>query len=347
MSITVSFWGNFENKAVSEYTITNKNGVEVGIINYGGAISKILTPDKNGIKKNITTGFETLEGYLQKENPYFGALIGRYSNRICNGRFVLNNITYNLATNNDTNTLHGGEKGFDKVYWIIEKLSSDNGVKLKYFSKDGEEGFPGNLHIEVVYTLTEDNMLTIEYKAITDKATPINLTNHAYFNLSEKKEDSIFNHELIINADNYIPVNDKSIPIGIIKSVKNGPMDFTTAKLIGKDIDKVKGGYDHCWVLNKSNKMLEKAATLYHPESQRIVEVFTTEPGIQFYTGNFLDGKLTNTKNGLKYCKHNALCLEAQHFPDSPNQSNFPNTILNPSETYLQTTVYKFSINQT
>jgi aldose 1-epimerase len=344
MNITESFWGNFENKTVTEYTITSNNGMEVGIINYGGAITKIITPDRDGNSANVTTGFETLEGYLQKENPFFGALIGRYSNRIENATFTLDEIKYTLATNNNGNTLHGGNIGYDKVYWTIEKLSTNNGLKLTYKSKDGEEGFPGNMDIEVVYTLTEDNIFTIQYKATTDKATPINLTSHPYFNLSGEKETTILNHELIIDAYKYIPVDDVSIPTGSINDVKNGPMDFKIVKLIGKDIDKVKLGYDHNWVLNKTNKVFEKVATLYHPTSGRLMEVFTTEPGLQFYTGNFLDGTLANTKNGVKYHKHAALCLEAQHFPNSPNQPNFPTTILRPHETYMQTTAYKFSV---
>jgi aldose 1-epimerase len=344
MSIKESFWGNFENKPVTEYIITSNNGMEVGIINYGGAITKIITPDRDGNSANVTTGFETLEGYLQKENPFFGALIGRYGNRIANATFTLDEIEYTLTTNNNGNTLHGGNVGYDKVYWTIEKLSSNDGLKLHYKSKDGEEGFPGNVDIEIVYTLSEDNMLIIQYKATTDKATPINLTSHAYFNLSGQKEPTILNHELMIDADQYIPVDDVSIPKGNIDCVKGGYMDFTTAKLIGKDIDKVKPGYDHNWVLNKTNKVFEKVATLYHPTSGRLMEVFTTEPGLQFYTGNFLDGTLTDTIKGVKYYKHAALCLETQHFPDSPNQPNFPTTILRPHETYTQTTAYKFSV---
>ncbi len=344
MRISEKLWGNSENMQVTEYSITNTNGMEVSIINYGGAITKIMTPDRDNKFANITTGFETLEGYLQKENPYFGAIIGRYGNRIANATFTLDGITYNLAKNNNGNSLHGGNMGYDKVYWAIEKLSTNNGLKLTYKSKDGEEGFPGNIDIEVVYTLTEDDMLTIQYTATTDKATPINLTNHAYFNLSGEKEATILNHELIIDADKYIPVNNVSIPTGNIESVKNGSMDFTTAKLIGKDIDKVNDGYDHNWVLNKNTDALELAATLYNAASGRLMEVYTTEPGLQFYTGNFLDGTLTNTTNERKYCKHAALCLEAQHFPDSPNQPNFPNTILKPDEIYTQTTAYKFSV---
>ncbi len=344
MSITEKLFGNFEGKAVNEYTLTNANGMEVGIINYGGAITKIITADKDGNKADVIIGFESLDGFLQKGVPYFGALIGRYGNRISDATFTIDGTKYTLEGNNNGNSLHGGNKGYDKVYWTIEKLATNNALKLNYKSKDGEEGFPGNLDIEVTYTLTEDDMLIIAYEATTDKATPVNLTSHAYFNLSGEKESTILNHQLMINANKYTPVDSASIPTGKIDCVKNGPMDFTTPKFIGKDIDTVNVGYDHNWVLNKTNKALEKAATLYHQVSGRLMEVFTTEPGLQFYSGNFLDGTLTNTKNEIKYFKHAALCLEAQHFPDSPNQHSFPNTILKPNETYTQTTAYKFSV---
>jgi aldose 1-epimerase len=343
MGITEKAFGNFEGKPVKEYTLTNANGMEVGIINYGGTITKIITADKDDNKANVVTGFESLDGFLQKGVPYFGALIGRYGNRIANAIFTLDGAKYTLAGNNNGNSLHGGNKGYDKVYWTIEKLAGDSSLKLNYLSKDGEEGFPGNLNIEVIYTLSADNTLTIQYKATSDKATPVNLTSHAYFNLSGGKDSTILAHELMIKADKYTPVNDKLIPTGKLDSVKGGAMDFTTSKLIGKDIDKVIGGYDHNWVLNKNGTTLEMVAELYHPASGRKMQVFTTEPGLQFYSGNFLDGRLTNTKGGIKYIKHGALCLEAQHFPDSPNQPSFPSTILKPGETYTQTTAYKFS----
>jgi aldose 1-epimerase len=343
MGITEKAFGNFEGKAVKEYTLTNANGMQVGIINYGGTITKIITADKHGNNADVVTGFEYLDGFLQKGVPYFGALIGRYGNRIANSTFNLDGKTYTLAANNNGNNLHGGNKGYDKVYWTIEKLAGDSSLKLNYLSKDGEEGFPGNLNIVVVYTLSADNMLTIQYKATTDKATPVNLTSHAYFNLSGGKDTTILAHELMINGDNYTPVNEQLIPTGKLDSVKGGAMDFTASKLIGKDINKVAGGYDHNWVLNKNGKTLEMVAKLYHPASGRQMEVFTTEPGLQFYSGNFLDGTLTNTKGDIKYIKHGALCLEAQHFPDSPNQPSFPSTILKSGETYTQTTAYKFS----
>jgi aldose 1-epimerase len=340
--ITEKPFGTFEQKPVTEYTITNAKGMQVSVINYGGTVTKLITPDKNGVMGDVVTGFESLDGFLQKGVPYFGALIGRYGNRIAKGKFTLDGKTYTLAGNNGGNSLHGGNKGYDKVYWNIEK-AGDSSLKLTYLSKDGEEGYPGNLNIGVIYTLTADNSLKIEYTATTDKATPVNLTNHAYFNLSAGKDSTILNHVLELNADKYTPVTDDLIPTGKIVDVKGGPMDFTTAKAIGKDIASVKGGYDHNWVLNKNGTALEKVAGLYEPNSGRYMEVWTTEPGIQFYSGNFLDGTLTNTKNGMKYVKHGALCLETQHYPDSPNQPSFPNTILKPGETYKQTTVYKFS----
>ena len=340
--ISEKAFGTFEDKAVTEYTITNSHGMQVSVINYGGAITRLITPDKQGTMGDVVTGFESLDGFLQKGVPYFGALIGRYGNRIAHAKFTLDGKTYTLPANNNGNSLHGGDKGFDKVYWNIEK-QGDSSLKLNYKSKDGEQGYPGNLDIQVVYTLTADNALKIDYTATTDKATPVNLTNHAYYNLSAGKDSTILNHELMLNADRYTPVNDSLIPTGKIEPVKGGPMDFTTAKKIGKEIAAVKGGYDHNWVLNKTGNSLDKAATLYEPVSGRYMEVWTTQPGIQFYSGNFLDGKLTKTKNGQPYIKHAALCLETQHFPDSPNEPSFPSTILKPGETYNQTTIYKFS----
>ena len=341
--ITEHSFGNFENQPVKKYTITNDSGMQVSILNYGGTVTDIITPDKEGNKGNVVLGFDSLSGYLQKGNPYFGALIGRYGNRIANARFTLDGKTYHLAANNNGNSLHGGIKGFDKVIWNAEK-SGDSSLVLTYLSKDGEEGYPGNLNVKVVYTLTSNNGLKIDYTATTDKATPLNLTNHSYFNLSGGKDSTILNHEVMIDADKYTEVNDKLIPTGKLPDVKNTPMDFTTEKTVGKDIEQVKGGFDHNWVLNKKGNDIEKAATVYDPSSGRMMEVWTTQPGIQFYTGNFLDGSLTNTYNGVKYIKHAALCLETQHFPDSPNQPSFPNTILKPGETFHQTTIYQFSV---
>jgi aldose 1-epimerase len=344
MGITEKSFGSFNNEAVTEYTLTNANGMQVSILNYGGTLTKILTKDKDGKFGDVILGFDSIAGYTQKGNPFFGALIGRYGNRIAKGHFTLDGATYTLAQNNNGQSLHGGLKGYDKVMWKAEKQAGDSSLKLSYLSKDGEEGYPGNLSVEVIYTLTADNALKIEYAATTDKATPVNLTNHAYFNLSAGKDSTILDHELMLKADKFTEVDSVLIPTGKLPAVKGTPMDFTTAKKIGKEIDSVKGGYDHNWVLNKTGNALESIATLYHAGSGRLMEVFTTEPGVQFYSGNFLDGTLTNTKGGQKYVQHAALCLETQHFPDSPNQPTFPTTILKPGEKYSHTSLYKFSV---
>jgi aldose 1-epimerase len=342
VGITERPFGSFQDQAITEYTITNKKGMQLSIINYGGTITKLIVPDKNGKMGDVVLGYDSLSGYTQRANPYFGALIGRYGNRIGKATFTLDGKTYNLDKNDGPNSLHGGFKGYDKVVWTAEK-QGDNSLKLTYHSKDGEGGYPGNLDVTVIYTLTEDNSVKIDYTATTDKATPVNLTNHAYYNLSAGTDSTILSNEIQINADKYTPVDAGLIPTGQIADVKGTPFDFTTSKQIGKDIAQVKGGYDHNWVLNKQGSSLEKVVTLYHPASGRVMEVYTTEPGIQFYTGNFLNGRLANTKGAAKYVQHAALCLETQHFPDSPNHPNFPNTILKPGETYKTTTVYKFS----
>lgn len=344
ISITEKPFGNFEGSPVTEYTLTNANGMQASIINYGGTITKLTAPDKNGKMGDVILGYDSLAGYLQKGNPFFGGLIGRYGNRIGKGKFTLDSVTYTLPQNDHGQTLHGGEKGFDKVMWQAEKMPGDSSLKLTYLSKDGEQGFPGNLSVEVIYTLSSDNALKIDYSATTDKATPVNLTNHAYFNLSAGTDSTILQHELMLDANKFTEVDDVLIPTGKLPDVKNTAMDFTSPKMIGKEIDAVKGGYDHNWVLNKTGTGLDKVATLYHPASGRFMEVYTTEPGIQFYSGNFLDGTLTNTNGGKKYVQHAALCLETQHFPDGPNQPTFPNTILKPGEKYTQTTVYKFLV---
>lgn len=343
-SITERPFGEFEGKPVTEYTITNASGMQVSVINYGGTVTSLMVPDKDKVLGNIVLGYDSLSGYLQKGNPYFSSLIGRFGNRINKGKFTLDEAVYTLAGNDNGNSLHGGNKGYDKVYWNIEKQAGDSSLKLTYLSKDGEEGYPGNLNIEVIYTVGSDNSFKIDYTATTDKATPVNLTSHCYFNLSAGKDSTILNHHLELDADNYTPVNDQLIPTGVIAAVKNTPMDFTSPKTIGKDIQQVKGGYDHNWVLRRTGTGLQEAASLHDPVSGRVMEVWTTEPGLQFYSGNFLDGTLTNTKGGQKYVKYAALCLEAQHYPDSPNQPAFPSTILKPGETYRQTTVHKFSI---
>ena len=335
-------YGKIGEQEIKQYTLTNPNGVIVKILNYGGTITNIIVPDKKGELGDIVLGFDSLSGYLQKTNPYIGALVGRYANRIANAKFTLGGKAYTLAANNNGNSLHGGVKGFDKVVWTSAPVS-DSSLKLFYESADGEEGYPGKLGVEVTYTLTSKNELKIEYTASCDKPTPVNLTNHSYFNLSAGADSTILDHELMLNADKYTVVNANLIPTGNLPDVKKTPMDFTSPKIIGNDLGKVEGGFDHNWVLNKKKNALELAATVYHPASGRYMEVFTTQPGIQFYTGNFLDGTLKG-KNGKIYVKHSGLCLETQHFPDSPNQPTFPNTILKPGETFHEVTIYKFSV---
>ena len=337
-----TLYGMIGADSVFQYTLTNKNGMVVKILNYGGTVTDIITPDKNGKMGDVVLGYDSLAGYRQTGNPYFGCLVGRYANRIANAKFTLDGKEYTLASNDGTNTLHGGLKGFDKVIWFV-KLFTDSSLLLSYLSKDGEEGYPGNLSVDVMYSLSDDNGLKIEYAATGDKATPINLTNHCYFNLSAGGDSTILDHELMLKADKYTPVDKTLIPTGKIDDVKATPMDFTSSKKIGRDIAQVTGGgYDHNWVFQKPENRFDMIATLYHQPSGRYMEVRTTEPGIQFYSGNFLNGTLKNTRGGIKYGKHAGLCLETQHFPDSPNQPAFPTAILQPGETYQQITVYKF-----
>ncbi|HEU5289780.1 MAG TPA: aldose epimerase family protein [Cyclobacteriaceae bacterium] len=334
--------------AIGQYALTNANGIEMKVITYGGIITSLKLPDRDGNFADVVLGYDNLEGYL-KQNPYFGAIIGRYGNRIAKGLFTLDSIQYKLAQNNIGNHLHGGNVGFDKVVWSAEPLTTADavGLKLTYRSKDMEEGYPGNLDITVHYILSDDNTLTFEYFATTDKKTVVNLTNHAYYNLTGKSGD-ILGHELMINAKEYLPVDSTLIPLQP-ESVQGTPFDFVSAKTIGKDIraDHVQlkngNGYDHCWILNKSQDPLNFAASLYDPGSGRLMEISTTEPGIQFYSGNFLDGTITG-KGGVIYNFRTGLCLETQHYPDSPNRSEFPTTTLNPGEEYRSKTVTKFSV---
>jgi len=343
--VTQKDWGEFDGKKVSLFTLTNKNGVQVKITNYGGAVTSWITPDKNGNKSSIIIGFDSLQSYLRKP-PYFGALIGRYGNRIGNAKFTLDGKAYQLAANDGKNSLHGGNKGFDKVVWDASIAdTSTPALTLHYMSKDGEEGYSGNLHVTVQYTLTDNDELKIEYNAETDKPTPVNLTNHSYFNLTGDASNTILNHTLMIDADNYTPVDSTLIPTGEIKSVKRTPFDFTAPQKIGSHIDSVKGGYDHNWVLNRKDSSLKLVAVLSDSLSGRKLEVYTTEPGLQFYTGNFLDGKFIN-HDGKPINQHTALCMETQHFPNSPNQPKFPSTILKPGEKYHTVTIYKVIVNR-
>lgn len=343
--ITKAAFGKADDKDVSLFTLTNAKGTQVKISTYGGVVTSWVAPDKNDKRSSIVLGFDSLSGYLAKP-PYFGALIGRYGNRIAMGKFKIDGTEYTLATNNAPNHLHGGNKGFDKVVWeAVTENDSIPSLKLSYFSKDGEEGYPGNLTVDVQYTLTDDDELKIEYNASTDKATVINLTNHSYFNLTGDVTNTIADHLLQIDAENYTPVDSTLIPTGEIKSVKGSPFDFTQATKIGLRIDSVKGGYDHNFVLNKKDATLLKVATVTEATSGRKLEVFTTEPGIQFYSGNFLDGTF-KTSDGKAIGLHSALCLETQHFPDSPNQPAFPTTILLPGQKYHTVTVYKLSVTK-
>jgi aldose 1-epimerase len=369
--------GQFKGQDVDCYTLTNHSGVSMKVLSYGGTISELYVPDKNGQIGNVVLGFDGLAGYVspeyEKSNPNFGALIGRYGNRIAKGKFSLTEVEsapvtdkggdqlgllekststqYTLATNNGENHLHGGNIGFNRVVWAAKekKGETENSLELTYMSEDMEEGYPGNLNVTVLYTLTDNNELIIDYAATTDKATPCNLTNHSYFNLSAGKQPTILNHEVTILADQYTEVDGGLIPTGSLPPVEGTPMDFTTPHKIGERIDadfeqlKLGRGYDHNWVLRNSTGSLALAATVYEPESGRYMEVLTTEPGVQFYTGNFLDGTLTGPNN-IKYVRRSGLCLETQHFPDSPNQPSFPSTILRPGETYSTKTIYKFSV---
>lgn len=337
-----------EGRPVNLYKLTNAHGVEVDAMNYGGIIMSIRVPDKNGKVADIVLGHETMEGYIPNP-PFFGAIVGRYANRIANGEFTLEGKTYHLPKNDGPNTLHGGvTRTFDKVVWDAEPLKSKTGVAFTYLSKDGEEGFPGNLKTTVTYTLTNDNELIIDYEATTDKATPINVSQHSYFNLKGEGDGDILDHEIMINADKFTPVDKTLIPTGELRPVKGTPFDFTTPTKIGARINDdydqlVLGhGYDHNWVLNRSGSGLELAARVTEPTTGRVLEVSTTQPGVQFYTGNFLDGTITG-KHGHVYKRRYGFCLETQHFPDSPNHPNFPNTILRPGETFHETTMFKFS----
>jgi aldose 1-epimerase len=345
-SVAQQKYGNADGKDIMQYTLTNAAGMVVKIINYGGTITNIMVPDSSGNFGDVVLGFDSLAGYLKKENPYFGCITGRYANRIAKGKFSIDGKSYQLPINNNGNTLHGGVNGFNRKFWAAQVLPGDSSIRLSYESKDGEEGFPGNCNVEVTYSLSQNNELKIEYKATTDKPTAVNITNHSYFNLSAGRDSTVLGHEIFINADKYVAVNNQLIPTGELPEVKGTAMDFTVPGKIGTDLEKVAGGYDHTYVLNKKNSNVpELAVAVRDPSSGRYMELFTTEPGVQFYSGNFLDGSLTG-KNGMKYVKHGGLALEAQHFPDSPNQPNFPNTILRPGETFSQTTVYKFSVKE-
>jgi aldose 1-epimerase len=344
-----SFGTARDGAAANLYKLSNPKGITVQITNYGGIVTSITVPDRQGKFADVVLGFDSLDGYLG-EQPYFGAIVGRYGNRIANGRFNIGLNTYTLAKNNGENALHGGTRGFDKVVWSAKEFTEKGarGIELKYLSKDGEEGYPGNLDVSVRYTLTDENELRIDYSATTTKPTVVNLTNHSYFNLAGQGEGDVLGHEVMINADRFTPVDAGLIPTGELRSVTGTPFDFTVRTPIGARIDaddeqiKLGGGYDHNFVLNGPRGMMRLIAEVVEPKSGRTMEVATTQPGMQFYTGNFLDGTLRG-KGGKIYKKRYGFCMETQHFPDSPNKPAFPSTLLKPGEQYLTHTSYTFT----
>ncbi|MBD3318173.1 MAG: galactose-1-epimerase [Chitinivibrionales bacterium] len=349
MSITQEPFGFLpDGHEATIFTLRNAHGIEMDMTNYGGIVTRLTTPDRHGEFADIVLGFKTLESY-QKDSPYFGALIGRYGNRIADGRFELDGTTYELAVNNGPNHLHGGLKGFDKVLWTAERIEENDRsiVRLSYLSPDGEEGYPGDLSVAVDHILTEENEFILEYTATSDKTTVVNLTHHSYFNLTGEGSGDILGHIISLNADAFTPSNTDLIPTGEIRSVGGTDMDFSLPQRIGNRINSnyeqiaQAGGFDHNFVLVNRDGSLAPAARVTEPESGRVLEVLTTEPGIQLYTGNMLDGTLKG-KTGAIYHKHSGLCLETQHFPDSPNHPQFPSTVLKPGETYRHKTVYRF-----
>ncbi|MHA7943532.1 aldose epimerase family protein [Formosa sp. 3Alg 14/1] len=351
VSINQSVYGTTpEGDQVDLYTLKNAHGMQVDVITFGGIITKLTVSNTDGKFENVVLGYDNLESYLS--NPtYFGAIIGRFGNRISKGKFSLNGTDYPLAINNGPNHLHGGIKGFDKVIWNAEPIETNDKValKLSYLSEDMEEGYPGNLNVTVTYTLRADNTLEVAYQATTDKATVVNLTQHSYFNLSGDFTKTVTDEEVMINADFYVPTDETAIPLGTLESVTNTPFDFRTPKRVGQDINAEHSqiangsGYDHTWVLNHPAKQVNLVASVLDKDSGRYMEVFTDQPGVQFYTGNFLDSALPYG-DGAHYADRTGLCLETQHYPDSPNQEDFPSTVLNPGDIYKTETHFKFSV---
>jgi aldose 1-epimerase len=348
-----SFGKTPDGEQVDLYTLTNKNGMEAAISTYGGAVVSLEVPDRNGKLGDVVLGYDSIDGY-GSDKSYFGAIVGRYANRIGHAQFTLDGKTYTLAKNNGENSLHGGIKGFNKAVWAAKEIPAKNGqaLELTYVSKDGEEGFPGNLHVRVLYTLTDSNELRIDYSATTDKKTVVNLTNHSYFNLAGPGSGQILGHILTIEADKFTPVDSSLIPTGELRDVTGTPFDFRKPTAIGARIDsndeqiKLGGGYDHNFVLRrKAGDPASLAARVVEPTTGRVLEMWTTEPGMQLYTGNFLDGSARG-KGGVAYTKRSAFCLETQHFPDSPNQPKFPSVVLDRGEQYHTTTIYRFSVRK-
>ena len=353
MNIEQSDFGTTsDGNPVEKYTISHDSGLEMSVISYGGIITSLKVPNKDGEYEDVVLGFDNIQDY-EDGSPYFGAIIGRYGNRIADAEFTLDGEKYQLEANDGPNSLHGGEKGFDKVIWDVEPSTEGDtaSLKLTYTSKDGEGGYPGNLETTVTYTLTPDNELQIQYEATTDKKTVVNLTQHSYFNLSGDFSEKILDHVVEINADQYLPVNETLIPTGEIRSVEGTPFDFTEPTVISEGMKMENSneqlsrgpGFDHCWVLNEQNSGVRLAASAYEPKSGRFMEVYTNEPAMQFYIGNFLDGSLP-AKGGGNYEKRTGFCMETQHYPDSPNQEKFPSTVLEPGQKYTSETSYKFSV---
>ncbi|WP_163192278.1 aldose epimerase family protein [Clostridium thermarum] len=352
MSITKRFYGNTaDGTAVDIFTLKNSKGITAEITNFGGVIVSLMVPDKNGKVEDIVLGFDKLADY-EKKGPYLGAAIGRYANRIGGAAFELNGVQYKVDNNEGENHLHGGFKGFDKVVWQAEVVNNNGTetLELTYRSKDGEGGYPGNLDVKITYSITEDNELRIDYHAVSDKDTVVNLTNHSYFNLSGHNSGDILGHKVMLNADKFTPTDKASIPTGELADVKGTPMDFTTMKPVGQDIhadfQQIQNtkGFDHNWVLNTNGNLKEKAAEVVDENSGRVMEVYTTKPGVQLYTGNFLEESPVVGKGGYVYRNHSGLCLETQYFPDSPNKNNFPSAVLKAGDEYKHTTIYKFSV---
>ncbi len=345
MSIDKQPYGKLEDGTqVDQYTLSDGKCLSVKIITYGAMITAVEMPDREGKVENITLCRDSLADYVEG-HPYFGCAVGRYANRIAKGKFTLDGVQYTLATNNDANHLHGGDKGFDKLVWDAQPIEDHGKVAVRFslVSPDGDEGYPGELKASVTYTLTDDCELVMDYTATTDKPTVVNLTNHAYWNLAGGGDADILGHRLMINADRYLPVDEGLIPTGELKAVEGTPMDFTSGKKIGSRIAQVEGGYDHCYVLNQEKPgEITLVARVSERKSGRVMKITTTQPAVQLYTGNFLDGTVSG--GGVDYQKHFAFCLETQHYPDSPNQPEFPSTVLRPGETYRQTTVHKFSV---
>ncbi|HCO67717.1 MAG TPA: galactose-1-epimerase [Dysgonomonas sp.] len=343
-----SFEKNIDGKEASLFILTNKNGAELTISNYGARIVSLMVPDKDGNLVDVVTGHNSIDEYLESEEPYFGAVCGRTANRIAKGEFTLDEVDYTLAINNGPNSLHGGIKGFNAVVWDARQIGKDT-LRLKYLSVDGEEGFPGNLTVIVTYTLTDNNWVKIEYEATTDKATLINLTNHSYFNLSGAGDASVADHILTIKAENYLPTDETAIPYGAPATVKDTPMDFTSPQPIGSRIGEEfeqliwARGYDHTYVLDKKENAFDFAVKCFSPKTGIQMEVFTDQPGVQLYTGNWMTGNFEG-KNGQRYPAQSAVCFETQHYPDSIHNPDYPSIILRPGEKFESKTIFKFSV---